>query len=193
MFVDPDGNSVYTNILKAVVKLGKTVSKNGIKTLAQASSYADVFADFIGDFSTLFDKEASGAERILAGVFLLAELAPISGHDVLDIAEDIKFLKFNKSNFRKNLIRLTGVDPKDAQAHHILPVKFENIFNNADINIHDPQYGAWFETKKHQHSSYAYNKEWEQFLTNNEHSKESILDKAKELAKKYGYELNIYE
>lgn len=161
--------------------------------MAQASSYADVFADFIGDFSTLFDKEASGAERILAGVFLLAELAPISGHDVLDIAEDIKFLKFSKSNFRKNLIRLTGVDPKDAQAHHIFPQKFETIFNKAGIDIHDPQYGAWFETKKHQHSSYAYNKEWIKFFTGKDLSKEEILDKAKELAKKYGYELNIHE
>ena len=111
----------------------------------------------------------------------------------LDNAADAgKVVKYTKNNFRKNLSKLTGKNPTDAQAHHIFPQKFETIFNKAGIDINDPQFGAWVETKAHQHSSYEYNAKWEAFLKD-EPGKEQIIDKAKELAKEYGYKLNINE
>ncbi len=94
---------------------------------------------------------------------------------------------FTRSNFRGNLVKSTGTNPKWAEAHHKLPVKFEDKFNKAGVNIHDPKYGTWVEKTKHREISYAYNKEWETFFRNTKTpTKEQIEDFTKYLEKKYG-------
>ena len=48
-------------------------------------------------------------------------------------------------NLRNNLKKATGLDPKDMEAHHMLPQKFKDKFGKAKININDPKYGIWLE------------------------------------------------
>ncbi|MBE6226687.1 MAG: hypothetical protein E7121_06320 [Bacteroidales bacterium] len=101
MFVDPDGNSIYSKVVKAAFKLGKAVYKNGIKSLVQASSYAETFADVIGDVNTLFDKEASGIEKTLAFGSLLSEISPVSINDVKDGVKIAKRIHGNSKSSTK--------------------------------------------------------------------------------------------
>ena len=104
-----------------------------------------------------------------------------------------KAYRYTVNNFRDNLIRLTSLDPGKAyQVHHVFPKKFENDFNRLGINIHDPKYGAWWETKTHGKKSYEYNQEWEIFLGDKKFIPyEQLEAKARELANKYGYKLNF--
>ena len=101
IFVDPDGNSIYSKVVKAAFKLGKAVYKNGIKSLVQASSYAETFADVIGDVNTLFDKDASGIEKTLAFGSLLSEISPVSINDVKDGVKIAKRIHGNSKSSTK--------------------------------------------------------------------------------------------
>ena len=103
-----------------------------------------------------------------------------------------KATSYTSSNFRKNLGKLTGGEVKGADAHHIFPKVFEKDFKAAGIDIHDPQYGVWWELHEHRQKAKAYNAEWKKFLHGTK-TQEEIIEKAQEMAKKYGYELNIKE
>jgi hypothetical protein len=70
---------------------------------------------------------------------------------------------FKASNFRYNLgIRsgLTG-QPSTMNAHHVFPQAFIQKFTNAGIDIHDPNFGAWWASPSHQQQSAAYNQKWQ--------------------------------
>ena len=102
-----------------------------------------------------------------------------------------KAYKYTINNFRKNLIRLTSLDPGKAyQAHHIFPKTFAKHFAQKGINVHDPKYGAWWESKVHNQKWSEYNKEWENFIKDDT-TFDEIMDKARELSNKYGYKLNF--
>jgi RHS repeat-associated protein len=97
-----------------------------------------------------------------------------------------ELLSFSKSNFRKNLIKLTGKNPgKDAMAHHVFPQKFGADFQKIGINIHDPKFGTWWNSSNHLQNAASYNKTWQQFLRNNP-SKSQALDFGRKLMKQYG-------
>lgn len=103
--------------------------------------------------------------------------------------------KFTKSNFRKNLTKLVGDAPnwmKKAEAHHVLPQKFEKWFKKNGIeNIHDPRFGTWVDKTSHRQWSHEYNKKWQKFIDNNKNtSPEEIIDFASGLAKEYGFKIN---
>jgi len=102
-----------------------------------------------------------------------------------------RFRKFNRGNMRHNLKVLTGHNPSRAfEAHHVLPVKFEEDFIRAGINnIHKPVYGSWWARTPHRHASHAYNERWQVFFEGGERSREEVLDFAKKLAKEYGFEV----
>lgn len=54
------------------------------------------------------------------------------------------------------------------QAHHVLPVKFEDWFNSRGMEcIHEPKFGSWVDTNAHGSWSYAYNKSWDDFRISN--------------------------
>ena len=103
--------------------------------------------------------------------------------------------KFTKGNFRKNLTKLIGDAPswmKKAEAHHVLPQKFSKWFADRGINIHDPRFGSWVDKASHNKWSYEYNKKWEDFRNKNYYaSPDEIVNFAKELAKKYGFDVNF--
>lgn len=71
----------------------------------------------------------------------------------------------------KNSLKRTEIDPRKLeQAHHIFPQKFEQIFSAKGLNIHDPQFGAWWETTSRLKNTSGYNaawEGWEGFLRNN--------------------------
>jgi hypothetical protein len=93
------------------------------------------------------------------------------------------FRSFTRGNFRKNLIELTGINPgKTADAHHVLPRKFQTQFLKRGINIHDPKYGTWWGTTSHRSNASNYNLSWEEFLFNtNPPTRAQILNKGREL------------
>lgn len=101
------------------------------------------------------------------------------------------FKSFTSRNFRKNLSKLTGSIPENAQAHHVLPQKFETFFSKVGINIHDPKFGAWWEKSDHLKSSSKYNKEWETFIESGEKTADKVLDFAREIADDYGLDTNF--
>ena len=94
---------------------------------------------------------------------------------------------YSKWNFRKNLQALTGVKGDGLQAHHVLPQVLENKFDAIGIRIHDPIYGSWVDAS-HQSWSAAYNRAWYAFFqTVQNPTVQQVLDKARELAKEYGF------
>jgi len=91
--IDPDGNSVWTKILKATAKIGAKVSKNGLKELGNVATYADAVSDITDNVSTLFDDNASTLDKIGAGVSLASEFLPVSVGDVKDAGKIVKKVK----------------------------------------------------------------------------------------------------
>jgi RHS repeat-associated protein len=88
-------------------------------------------------------------------------------------------------NFRSNLSKLTGCNPPDAQAHHVLPQEFEPGFRRAGFDIHDPRFGTWWPTATHQRQAAQYNNEWRTFLQRPRTQRE-ILDFARDIMRRYG-------
>jgi RHS repeat-associated protein len=96
--------------------------------------------------------------------------------------------KFTASNFRANLIKLTGKEPAGAQAHHVFAQKFEADFAARGVNIHDPKFGAWWNAAEHQVKSAEYNQKWATFLSTDP-SAAQIKRHGKLLAWKYGFDV----
>jgi RHS repeat-associated protein len=97
-----------------------------------------------------------------------------------------------KGSIRQPLGKLTGKIPKGAHAHHALPQKFAEKFDNAGLKINDPKYGSWWEAEDHLEKAYEYNKAWEKFFkSHGDPDPGQILDFARELAKKYGLEIHF--
>lgn len=104
------------------------------------------------------------------------------------------FKAFTPRCFRANLSILTGAAPdaKLVQAHHVLPQKFESQFAKAGMNIHHPRFDAWWSAAEHSKNSKKYEKAWAKFFREVKNpTKEQIPDKARELAKEFGYNVNF--
>jgi len=100
------------------------------------------------------------------------------------------FKSFTKSNFRHNLGQLTGNIPANSQAHHVFPQKFVNQFSKAGINIHDPKFGAWWNTSGHLKNASSYIQAWTQFFKTNP-TQSQILIKGRQLMQQYGIPVNF--
>jgi len=102
-----------------------------------------------------------------------------------------KYKPFTERNFRENLIRFTGRQPRGAHAHHVLPRKYAEDFIAKGINIHDPRYGAWWSAKEHLSAAKRYNGAWDEFFEfHQERTVEEILQFGRKIATEYG--LPIY-
>ncbi len=102
--------------------------------------------------------------------------------------------KYTKNNFRKNLEKLTGETPGgDKQAHHVFPQQYIGEFQTIDktLNIHDPRYGAWWETMIHQQRSAEFAADWRTFLATPNLTKDACQAFASSLAQKYGFPINF--
>lgn len=95
-----------------------------------------------------------------------------------------------KVNARHNLIVKTGKNPKNCQAHHTIPVKFEPAVRSK-VNIHEVKYLVWWNSTKgrknnHQSMARQYNNDWENWLKANPNpSKAKIEAKQKQMHNKY--------
>ena len=114
-----------------------------------------------------------------------------------ELAEKMGLRGFTENNYREGLLRLTGKTSEEVQgleAHHILPQKFEQRFNNAGIEtIHDPRLLVWVDEVEHKNWSNAYNEAWNTFFDEQPNATvEEILEEGKRLAEEFGYQV-LYE
>ena len=101
-YVDPDGKSIWTKLIKGSLKVGKQVAKTGVKALGETATYATAVADIVDDVSVLTDSEAPTGERIWAGVSLASEFLPVSINDAKDVGKALKHADLdNTSEFGK--------------------------------------------------------------------------------------------
>ncbi|MFN0148497.1 MAG: RHS repeat-associated core domain-containing protein [Dehalococcoidia bacterium] len=82
---------------------------------------------------------------------------------------------YTASTFASNLAVIKGPRPAGAQAHHVLPRAFEPFFRPANINIHDPAWGAWVPRGLHLGQAWAYNQSWAKFISRNPARTESEI------------------
>ncbi len=95
IYVDPDGTNIYYKIGKATIKLGKTVSKKGVKALLDKRAYFDAFSDIVNNLTTLTDENSSGWEKTGAVLSLASEFLPVSISDVSDAVGFVKKIHGN--------------------------------------------------------------------------------------------------
>lgn len=69
----------------------------------------------------------------------------------------------------------------------MFPQKFADEFEDAGINIHQPNLMVWWERGAHQAASPEYNRQWRRFLDTSP-SSEEILDFGRRQASDYGLE-----
>lgn len=108
-----------------------------------------------------------------------------------EMASSLGLAAFSKNNYRKALLKFTGVSEnaaKGLEAHHVLPQKFEETFLKHGIEtIHDPRLLVWVGD---QPWSKAYNDAWKKFFEETPNpTKSDILAEAQELAPEFGYEV----
>jgi hypothetical protein len=60
-------------------------------------------------------------------------------------------------------------------------------FEARGINVHDPQYGAWWQRGAHQQASHQYNREWGDFLAGNP-SRDEVIAFGRQQSHRYGVE-----
>ena len=94
-FVDPDGRSVWTKMLKGGYRIAKAASKKGFSALTQADTYYDIVSDITENANTLLSDEASSEEKFIAGVSLASEFLPVSIGDVKDGVKIVKAVHGN--------------------------------------------------------------------------------------------------
>jgi len=107
------------------------------------------------------------------------------------LSRAVPLKSFTARNFRTNLGRLTGISPSTAHAHHVFPKKFARRFHRLGIDVNDPRYGAWWETKSHLRSAAQYNARWDEFFRRPNPSAEGARQFARELAGEYGLTLHF--
>lgn len=99
------------------------------------------------------------------------------------------FRSFSRRNLRTNLSRLTGSTPSGSHAHHVFPVEFESFFKNNGIEIHHPQFGAWWGSSEHLSKAKEYNQRWSDFIQK-QPSQSEIYDFGREIMSSYGISTN---
>ena len=199
--VDPDGRSGWKVLLKAAYKIGKSAVKNGGKSLTNAATYADAFSDVVDNYQTLTSSESSFGEKVWAGVSIASEFLPVSVGDVkdagklvnkaVDAAQDVsgaqKTIKATKNNYRRVLQKATGKTGKGYEAHHSLPQKHREVFENMGINIDEPGNVVWRETKGHRGKSNKITQEWNTFMQkhDNNPTKEDVYKFRDQIEREY--------
>lgn len=109
LHIDIDGRSVWTKMAKAAVRVGKRVAKNGLSALNQADTYVSAFSDITDDINTLTNSDATTTERVMAGISLASELAPVSLKDVKDVKKTYQtYIKTHPITGKKYVGRTSG-------------------------------------------------------------------------------------
>lgn len=191
MFVDVDGQlpDLFWDVLNVIL------DAKGLYETCREGNVKEAILEGLG---MTYDVFAMCVPLLPSGVGLAVRSSTVADQavDVLRAADNTsdavetavkagkkkEFLKFNGRNFRENLYRLTGEKPETTQAHHIFPQKFRKPFGEKGIDIDDPHFGSWLESKFHNKNSYRYNEAWDDFFKNHpDATREDFLDYSKEL------------
>jgi len=161
--------------------------QNKIEDYKSGDTYekAEIIGEGVGEIGQLF---FGGTIAGKVGKVANIQRTASAGRKFLGVAAKrgtTVFKSFTKSNFRHNLGQLTGNIAANSQAHHVFPQKFANQFSKAGINIHDPKFGAWWQTSGHLKNASGYNAAWEEFLIPSR-SQTEILNFGRQLMGKYG-------
>ena len=70
----------------------------------------------------------------------------------------------SRGTLRQRMIKSGGDPGPGMEAHHTLPVKFQEEFTEAGIDINAVDNGRWLEGHSHKSTAFQYNKEWEGFF-----------------------------
>ncbi len=183
---------LITLAIAAIAEGGVIARLMKLPRASQAS--AAMAAETGGGLQLEMAGQAKGVRVTASGVAIAVE-GPVKGavgfamaaHGPVPGSAPSEPRPFTADNFRKNLGRLTGGTPEGADAHHVFPQKFEPDFRRAGINIHDPRYGAWWETTAHQQAGYEYNEQWQEFFRDNRTpTTEQILQFGRTISSNYG-------
>jgi hypothetical protein len=112
-------------------------------------------------------------------------------NNVCRLTQFSKYKTFTRGHFRHNLSVKTAFDPGPSfDAHHVFPDALESRFQGR-INIHDPKYGAWWDAHANRSNWSTYNNEWREFFRINPNaSAQQILEKGRQMATHYGFQVN---
>lgn len=197
--VKTDLIDVNVDVSRIGINWGGQYQLEGEKYLSAALDVAGIF-----DPSGISDIVNAGYQfskrEIFAGAMSLVSAIPGPGDvaKLTRVGKDVRILSDAVSlvdkgggltkSLRANMIRAFGSAPDGAHAHHILPKKFKDRFDDVGLNINDPQYGAWLESHHHLSKAREYNAEWEAFFKDNpNYTSEQVLEEAKLLMLKiYG-------
>ncbi len=167
--VDPDGKAAKVLITaykysKKIYKIYRTQGKITPNALKKAG--LSEFVDIAGDLHTVFSGNTSFGDKVAAIIDLVAgtEFNDKGKAEIAIFIDKSGIPQKITKSLRNNMKKATGLDPKDMDAHHMLPQKFKDKFEEAKIDINDPKYGIWLEKKSHSKKSYEYNQKWEKFF-----------------------------
>ena len=183
---------ILKSVGKPLIKVLSDLPKPNPRIVFQAYEEIDGEIVRIITRATKLNKVAdafSGMRRIVGeGAYSTADLLRKFKDEGFAIEE------FSNTNYRKNLMKFTGVDEAAArglEAHHILPQEFEEQFLESGIeNINDPRLLAWVEEGVHKDFNFEYSKAWKSFFEGKPSpSVEDVLEEARKLAEEYGYDV----
>jgi hypothetical protein len=174
---------VYGSAAGAVTRLGTAGARLPVLSVtAEGALVLDQVSVSMGTTATVLGTGAGA-------VYVLTSSGSESGNSGAGKLAGGGFKSFTEGNFRENLARLTGRMPDDAHAHHAFPKSLAEQFEKAGINVHDPRFGAWWDRASHLKNSYEYTQLWRDFLSRKP-TREQILQFGRELANKYGFQIN---
>ncbi|MBQ8070278.1 MAG: hypothetical protein IJ202_05475, partial [Bacteroidales bacterium] len=198
--------TIVTDLIDVHVNLSRFGVDWGGQHHLQGNSLISSALDIVGLFDQSGTADVINAQiqfdsgENFAGLMSLASAVPAFGDaaKLTRIGKDFRILndaiaaldsgakltKSLRSNMVRELERAGKLVPEGMQAHHVLPKKFFNKFDNAGININDPQYGVWMESHHHLSKAWQYNMEWKKFFGSHKNPTiKEIEEEAKRLMK----------
>lgn len=169
-----------------------------IYTIVQDPGNMENWASLAGDTAGLLIPGLTGGGMMVKAAMHADDAVKLANkaQNVVEVAKSVnKADNITKiSNLRTGLKKLTGLNLKNAQAHHVFPQKFRETFDKIGLKIDEAKYGVWWESSSHSKNAYWYNKQWAEFLEreakNNTLSKDRTLEYGKKIMDSYGYKTN---
>ena len=189
--VKTDRINISVNVSSLGINWGGQYQLDGEKYLSAALDIAGFFDPTgISDAANASYQFSKG--RYFDGVMSLVSIISYAGDlaKLTRVGRDVRIISDAVSlagrgggltkSLRTNMIRAFGDAPAGAQAHHILPKKFERYFNDVGLNINDPKYGEWLEPHLHLTKAREYNEAWKEFFNKHpDYTEEMVLEQAK--------------
>jgi len=176
--------------------VSKVITKKiALKALAKTAGSAAANNTIKVAGSTLAEKAGGEVAKGIAfnavakeGWGVTAKAVDRASRLALHNAGKIGYRAITRGNFRHNLSKLTGINPKGFEAHHIFPHQFKEKFAKIGFDANNPIFGAWFEKGAHRaaHNAGNYNQLWQEFLQQPNLTVDKTLQFGKDLMSNYG-------